>query len=111
MNVTHKGPIPCQFDLLVQNLQQQKEIINNLHLQKKLIYFDSLVKFLTTWLVMITWESAWYFLQIYLNYTGNSCTYKLVNFRRLLNEFVEDSIINKPIGNVFLYIRQVEKKG
>ena len=60
---------------------------------------------------MITWESAWYFLQIYLNYTGNSCTYKLVNFRRLLNEFVEDSIINKPIGNVFIYIRQVEKKG
>ena len=34
MNVTHKGLIPCQFDLLVQNLQQQKEIINNLHLQK-----------------------------------------------------------------------------
>ena len=34
MNVTHKGSTPYQFDLLVQNLQQQKEIINNLYLQK-----------------------------------------------------------------------------
>lgn len=40
MNVTHKGSTPCQFDLLVQNLQQQKEIIIYIYKKINLRWFS-----------------------------------------------------------------------